>query len=150
MHPAAMDESLLAIGRGVKFGEGSLPIACFSRNIFKYLADRRDLFSTFQCTCHSGLHKERCPSAHTYLVTVGDLAARKKEQQLQAELSRMSGAKEQQISSLKEELQGMQEKLTALREDSEQKEQKMKGEEVRLELNREHAITGNVLPLTDM
>ena len=82
--------------------------------------------------CHSGLYKERCPSPHTYLVTVGDLAASKKEQQ---------------ISSLKEELRGTQVKLTALREDS---EQKMKGEQVRLELNREHAITGNVLPLTDM
>ena len=62
----------------------------------------------------------------------------------------MSRAKDQQISSLKEELQGTQEKLTALREDSEQREQKMKGEQMRLELNREHAITCNVLPLTDM
>ena len=88
-----------------------------------------------------------CPSPHTYLVTVGDLAASKEDQQLQAELKHVPGAKEQQISSLKEELQGTQERLTALREDS---EQKMKGEQVRLELNREHAITGNVLPLTDM
>ena len=100
--------------------------------------------------CHSGLHNERCPSPHTYLVTVGDLAANKKEQQLQAELTHVSGVKEQEISSLKEELWETQGKLAVLREDSEQKEQKMKGEKVRLELNREDAITGNVLPLTDM
>ena len=96
-------------------------------------------------------------SVHTYLVAVadrkqGDLAASK--QQLQAELDttkRVSRAKDQQISSLKEELRGTQERLTALREDSEQKEQKMKGEQVmRVELTREHAITGNVLALTDM
>ena len=87
------------------------------------------------------------PHTHTLIVTVGDLAASKKEQQLQAELKRVSGAKDQQISSLKRELQGTQDKLTALREDSEQIEQKMKGEQVRLEMNREHAITGNVLPL---
>ena len=32
--------------------------------------------------CHSGLHKERYLSPHTYLVNVGDLAATKKEQEL--------------------------------------------------------------------
>ena len=68
-----------------------------------------------------------------YLVTVEDLAESKKEHQLQAELKRLSGAKDQQISSLKEELWGTQEKLTALREDSEQKLQKLKGKQVRLE-----------------
>ena len=68
--------------------------------------------------------------AHTHLVSVGDLAASKKVQQLQAELKHVSGAKDQLISSLKEELQGMQEKLKALREDIDQKEQKMKGEQV--------------------
>ena len=77
-------------------------------------------------------------SFHTYLVIVvdrqqGDLTASKeKEQQLQAELDttkRVSRAKDQQISDLKEDLCGTQEKLMALREESsEQKEQKMKGE----------------------
>ena len=55
-----------------------------------------------------------------------------KEQQHRVELKRVSGAKDKQISSLKEELQEMQEKLTALKEDSELKEQKMEGEQMRL------------------
>ena len=79
-------------------------------------------------------------SFYTYLVTVVDCkqedltASKEKEQQLQAELDttkRVSRAKDQQISDLKEELCGIQEKLMALREESsEQKEQKMNGEVV--------------------
>ena len=59
-------------------------------------------------------------SIHTFLITIadhkqGDLAAYKeKEQQLQAELD----GKEQQISSLKEDLQATREMLNALRDES--------------------------------
>jgi len=75
-------------------------------------------------------------SIHTYLVTVaerkqGDTAASKeKEQQLQAMLDtskRVSRAKDQQISSLKEDLQATQEKMTALREEN--KELQLKGKQ---------------------
>ena len=55
-----------------------------------------------------------------------DLAASKEKEQLQVELNRVSRAMDQQ----KEELCGMQEKLTALREDSsEQKELRTKGKQ---------------------
>ena len=79
--------------------------------------------------------KEGCQSTVTIqcaLVTVVDhqqgyLA--EKEQLLLAELSeikRLYETKEKQISSLKEELQAVQEKMTALKEDdSKQKELKM-------------------------
>ena len=75
-------------------------------------------------------------SIHTYLVTVAErkqvdtAASKEKEQQLQAMLDtskRVSRAKDQQISSLKEDLQAIQEKMTALREEN--KELQLKGKQ---------------------
>ena len=88
---------------------------------------------------------------HTYLVTVAErkqedtAASKEKVQQLQAILDttkHVSKAKDQQISTLKEDLQAIQEKMTALKKEN--KELQLKGEhnEAEITQGREQNMCG--------